>query len=124
MLDFLRNLVSNSTLGTFAYYGAITFYASFVGYCALRGLVSGISMCEKWWDERRVKYTVNNEILDPILNICMDTMHITFYITSSVAVSSVVAASAPISVPIMACFSKKIGKPKMDASHFATRVTN
>lgn len=119
MLGFLYNMVHNFTLGTCAYYGGIIFYGGFVGFCALRGLGSGINMCEEWWDKRRVKYTVDNEILDPILNICMDTMHITFYITSSVVISSVVAASAPISVPIMACFSKKI--IKRDASHFAVR---
>lgn len=96
------------SLYNLGYYSALGFYGGFVAYCAIRGLFTGINICERWWNERRVKYTLDNEMLDPIFNLSVDIAHITFYVFSSVVMAAVVGASAPVSIPIMALFSKRI----------------
>jgi hypothetical protein len=104
----IRKKMIEISLYNLGYYFLTGFYGIFVIYCAVRGLLTGINICEKWWYERRVKYTIGNELLDPIFNLGVDIAHITFYIGTSTIMSAIIGASAPISIPIMALFSKKI----------------
>jgi hypothetical protein len=81
-------------------------YAAFVAYGLMRGACSGFGEFLTWRATRK-EITVNNNLYDPVLNVCRDTGIAGFNMMAGGFGSAVIVATAPVSIPMLSYLSEE-----------------
>lgn len=81
----------------------------YVGITTLYGVWKGL---ERWWDwkSERKPITVNNNTVDPVLN----SAYMGYYTMVAGMTSGMIAATFPVSIPLMIMFAKEIKTEKTE----------
>jgi hypothetical protein len=98
--------MSSSVIELTQRYGLYT-YLVMVGVSAVYGGTKGFC---KWtnWLQRRKRVTINQELIDPILNIGRDGGYMGYYILAGGGLSAFITASFPVSIPALSWMAKEV----------------
>lgn len=86
-------------------------YLGLITICTLRSICSGI---DTWYNYicKRPSITLGFDMIDPVVNICMDTAYLAYYITTGGIAGFAISAFFPISIPIIMMLKKENPKEK------------
>jgi len=87
--------------------GALYSYVAMVGVAGVYGAIKGFS---RWcaWLGRRKRVTVNQELVDPVLNVGRDGGYMGYYVLSGGALSAGITATFPVSIPALSYMAKEV----------------
>lgn len=88
-----------------AFYGVVV-------AAALYGAIKGFGKWFQWWWHRE-KLIISIEIVEPVVNISRDAGMFAWFVGATAVISSIIAATCPISVPLLYLF---FGKKKGNTS--------
>jgi len=82
---------------------AVLAYGTFVGLGFLKGVWSGWTQHSKWM-ETREETSIDSELYDPIVNVCVDTGYWAFYALQGGVGSALITGTCPVSIPLLTHF--------------------